>query len=66
MKGHRPAYFHEAGGYVDTPVYDHYRFAVDAVIEGPAVIEQRESTVVFGPDASACKDACGNLILTIK
>lgn len=65
LKGHRQAYFPDAGGFVDTPVYDHYRLAPGAVVEGPAVIEQRESTVVFGGGARAHKDERGNLVLLI-
>ncbi len=65
LKGRRPAYFPDAGGFVETPVYDHYRLAPGEVVEGPAIIEQRESTVVFGADARAHKDARGNLVLLI-
>jgi N-methylhydantoinase A len=65
-KGSRPVYFAEAGGVVDTPVYDHYALAPFEPIQGPAIIEQRESTVVVGPHASASLDAQYNLIMTLE
>src|SRR5262249_28507374 len=43
-KGTRLVYFNELGGYTVTPVYDHYKLAAGQEIEGPAIIEQREST----------------------
>src|SRR5690606_10000525 len=51
-KGSRPVYFAEAGGVVDTPVYDHYALAPGVAVRGPAIVEQRESTVVVGPKAN--------------
>ena len=64
-KGSRPVYFAEAGGYVDTPVYDHYALAPGIAVQGPAIVEQRESTVVVGPNASASLDAGHNLIMLL-
>jgi N-methylhydantoinase A len=49
LKGRRPAYFAEAAGFVETPVYDRYRLAPGATVEGPAIVEERESTAVIGP-----------------
>ena len=48
-KGTRRAYFPEAGGYLDCPVFDRYALAAGAVLEGPALVEERESTCVAGP-----------------
>ena len=64
-KGSRPVYFAEAGGVVDTSVYDHYALAPGVVVQGPAIVEQRESTVVVGPEASASLDAQFNLIMLL-
>jgi N-methylhydantoinase A len=66
LKGSRPVYFHEHRATVQTPVYDHYRLQPGLEIEGPAIIEQRESTVVVGPRAQAHVDTRGNLIMTIS
>jgi len=50
-KSTRKAYFPEARGYVDTPVYDRYALPPGASFQGPAIIEERESTTVAGPGA---------------
>lgn len=65
-KGTRPVFFSELGRYVDTPVYDHYALVPGVPVEGPAIIEQRESTVVMGPNASASLDAQHNLIMLLS
>ena len=43
------AYFAEAGGFVETPVYDRYALRPGAGFAGPAIVEERESTAVVGP-----------------
>ena len=65
-KGARPAYFPERGGYVDTPVYDRYALSAGATIAGPAIVEERESTTVLPPGASATVDAYANLIVSLR
>ncbi len=57
IKKRRPAYFAEAAGYVDTPVYDRYRLTPGTHLDGPAIIEERESTTVIGPGARVVVDA---------
>ena len=59
-KGQRLTYFDT--DFVETPVYDRYQLAVDTVILGPALIEERESTVVIGPGDRAQVDRYGNLV----
>ncbi|MFH1480681.1 MAG: hydantoinase/oxoprolinase family protein [Pseudomonadota bacterium] len=66
LKGHRPAYFPEHNGYIDCPVYDRYRLFPEARVTGPAVIEERECTVVLLPGQEAVEDTYGNLIITEK
>jgi len=61
-KKHRAAYFPEAGGYVETPVYDRYRLDLSARFAGPAIVEERESTTVIGPGARISVDAHRNLV----
>ena len=51
LVGRRDAYFPAAGRYVSTAVYDRYRLTVGTVIEGPALVQERESTLVVPPDA---------------
>ncbi len=62
IKNERPAYFPEAGGYVDTPVYDRYGLRAGMHFGGPAIIEERESTTVVGPGAGISVDQRLNLL----
>jgi N-methylhydantoinase A len=62
LKGRRQAYMPEFEGFAEVPVYDRYRLAPDDAFEGPAIVEERESTVVLGPDARARIDGASNLI----
>jgi 5-oxoprolinase (ATP-hydrolysing) len=65
LKGRRQAYFPEAGGFVEVPVHDRYALAPGQSIEGPAIIEERESTTVVPPGDSLAVDDLFNLCLTI-
>src|SRR5207247_765374 len=51
LKATRMAYFAEAGGFVETAVYDRYALDPGAEFTGPAIVEERESTAVVGPGA---------------
>ncbi len=65
-KGTRRAWFDDPAGFVDCPVYDRYRLRAGQQIEGPALIEERESTCVLGHGDRVVVDARGNLIATVK
>lgn len=65
LRGHRPAYFPDLRGKVSCPVYDRYRLAPGALVEGPALVEEAESTCVIGPGDRAHVDAGGNLVIDI-
>jgi N-methylhydantoinase A len=64
-RGERPVFFEAAGAYVATPVYDRYRLAPGAALDGPAVVEERESTAVVPPGAAAHVDEELNLVVTL-
>ena len=64
-RGRRRAYFPEAGGYIDCPVYDRYALAAGQEVIGPAIVEERESTTVLPPDAVATVDEYATLLVTI-
>jgi N-methylhydantoinase A len=49
LKNKRPVYFPEYRGFNECPVYDRYRMGPGTTLTGPAVIEERESTLVVGP-----------------
>jgi N-methylhydantoinase A len=61
LKGHRRAYVHEAREYQQVPVYDRYRLAPGAALHGPAIVEERESTVIVGPRGRVTIDDLRNL-----
>jgi N-methylhydantoinase A len=65
MKGQRQAYFPEARGYTSTPVFDRYQLSPGDVFTGPAIVEERESTLVIGPGATASVDAVGNVRIEV-
>jgi N-methylhydantoinase A len=64
-KADRPAYFPETRGYVRCPVYDRARLPVGARLEGPAVVEEPESTTVLPPGTTAEVDPWANLLVTL-
>jgi N-methylhydantoinase A len=62
-KGERPVYFEEQGGFVSTPVYDRDRLAPGNRIAGPAVVEERITTVVVYPGWSMRVDGFENIVM---
>jgi N-methylhydantoinase A len=64
-KGTRNVYF-PGVGVASCEVYDRYSLARGTEIRGPAVIEERESTIVVGPDGHATVDANLNVIIDIE
>ena len=63
-KGTRQVYFPQTG-FAPCAVYDRYSLAAGTQLAGPAVIEERESTIVAGPDARITIDKHLNLIMEI-
>ena len=55
-RGSRPVWFGLDKSYLDTPVYDRSVLAVGTEIEGPAILEEVESTLVLPPDFSGYVD----------
>jgi 5-oxoprolinase (ATP-hydrolysing)/N-methylhydantoinase A len=65
-KGSRSAYFGDAGGSLDTPVYDRYALRPGDRIEGPAIVEEREATTIVPPGDRFEVDAGLNLRLHVS
>lgn len=65
LKGTRPAFLPEEGGMMECNVYDRAALGSGARFQGPAIVEEDESTAVIGRDGAAEIDAAGNLIVTI-
>jgi N-methylhydantoinase A/oxoprolinase/acetone carboxylase beta subunit len=64
-KGERPVYFPELRGMVSTPVYDRDTLMAGDEFPGPAIVEERECTIVAGPAARVRIDALGHLFLDL-
>jgi N-methylhydantoinase A len=63
QKASRSVYFAEANGAVACPIYDRYRLRPSWVVEGPAIVEEFDSTTVIHPGYRALVDRFGNLVL---
>lgn len=61
--GHRAVLFSKAQEPIETAVYDRSKLQSGNLIQGPAVVEQLDSTVIIPPNYNARVDALGNLIL---
>jgi len=61
--GERPVYFN--GAWVDTAVYRRERLPLDSRFDGPAIIEQMDTTIVVEPGDAVVCDVHGNLILQV-
>jgi N-methylhydantoinase A len=64
--GHRQAYFPEAAGMTSTKVVNRYALSEGHRIVGPALVEERESTIVVLPGDVVYVSKVGNLIIEIK
>ncbi|MFX0079954.1 MAG: hydantoinase/oxoprolinase family protein, partial [Candidatus Hermodarchaeota archaeon] len=59
----RPVFFEEVEGVIDTPIFERSSLGQGAVIVGPAIIEQLDSTTVVHPKTQAVVSRGGNLVL---
>jgi N-methylhydantoinase A len=65
-KGSRSAYFPEQGRYVKTTVYDRYALMPGMKFAGPAIVEERESTLIIGLRGRARVDERFNVIVEMS
>jgi N-methylhydantoinase A len=61
VKCERSAYSQAAGDFIPFTVYDRYLLFPGAAFRGPAIVEERESTVVVGEDGEVRVDEYGFL-----
>ena len=66
VKGARDVYFHEPRGFVNTVVYERRLLRRGAVILGPAVIEETNSTIVVGPRATGLVDDNYSVVIGLQ
>jgi N-methylhydantoinase A len=65
-RGSRDVFFAEVSGFVETPVFDRYQLRRGDTIDGPAVVEERESTTVIGPGGRVEVDEQLNMKVTVS
>ncbi len=59
----RPLYDLEAAGFMDAAIYDRSKLRAGDRLEGPAVVQQFDSTTVILAGMSCIVDPWGNLII---
>ena len=63
-KGTRKVFFEETG-YLDCPVYNRYALKPNEKFDGPAIIEETESTTVIGINSTIQVDADKNILIDL-
>jgi N-methylhydantoinase A len=66
VKNHRRLYFEEYGDWRETPVYDRAKLYTGHRIQGPAVIEERITTIIVHPNWDARIDEFGNVVMEVR
>ena len=64
-KGERPVYFGDVSEFVPCSIYDRQRLQPGDKLEGPAIIEEDDTTVVIGPGSFGVVDAALNITVTL-
>jgi N-methylhydantoinase A len=62
QSGTRPVWF---GSFMETPIYWRDHLPADAAIDGPAIIEQMDTTIIIEPGDTAIQDHDGNIIISV-
>ncbi len=63
QKGERRVYLPDDGKLVAVPVFDRYRLGPGSRMAGPAILEERESTLVVGRNARLSVDDYLNVLV---
>ena len=66
FKGTRNVWFPNQKTAIDTPVYDRYALPVGQKFDGPAIIEEMESTTVVGLDSTFEVDGHRNILIELN
>jgi N-methylhydantoinase A len=64
VKGHRRVWYKD-GGFVNAAIYERDRLPVGATFDGPAVVEQPDTTSVLPPGTHCRVDEYNNLIIQV-
>ena len=52
-------------GWCDTPVFTREKLPLDMRLQGPAILEQMDSTILILPEDSAASDPDGNILINV-
>ncbi len=63
IAGRRRVWFES--GWRETPIYDREQLPLGGRFDGPAIVEQMDTTIVVGPGDAAEVDEVGNLLITV-
>jgi N-methylhydantoinase A len=66
IKGERSAFSLVRKEYIPFTVYDRFKLFPGAGLPGPAIIEERESTIIVGEDADASVDDFGFIWINLN
>jgi N-methylhydantoinase A len=61
--GKRPVWFPEQGTFIETAIHDRSRLGDDRLIDGPAIVEDPEATIVVPPNMSARVSRQGHIVI---
>jgi N-methylhydantoinase A len=64
-KGRRNVWF-RGSGFVETAIYERSMLPCGLTFEGPAIVEQPDTTTVMPPGTFCTPDKYGNLIIKIE
>ena len=53
------------GGWRETPVYERFELPASAVLEGPCLLQQPDTTILIEPGMRARTDALGNVFVEV-
>jgi N-methylhydantoinase A/oxoprolinase/acetone carboxylase beta subunit len=65
LKKHRDVYLAEQGRHASVPVYDRYLLTVGQEVQGPAIVEERETTVFLPTGSFGVVDQFGDLVVEL-
>ena len=66
IKGERQAYSLVRKKFIPFTIYDRFKLFPGAVMKGPAIIEEKESTIIVGEDARAQVDGYGFIWIDLQ
>jgi N-methylhydantoinase A len=63
LKGKREVYYRAEKGFLKSNVYEREYIPTGERLQGPAIIEEMDSTIIINPGQSACVDDYGNFVI---